>query len=181
LFHDPATLLVLRFALALLFATACVHKLRQFGEFRDTVADYELVPPALVTPAALLVIAIELFVVAALLVSAWVPAGSIVAAAVLSVYAAAIGINLARGRDSIDCGCSGAALRQPISGWLVLRNLLLAGAAWWAGAAVAERALGPWDYALTLVALCALLSLYLATEQLLANAPRSRRLSSAYD
>lgn len=174
-------MLVLRLAFALLFAAAGLHKLRQFTEFRDTVSDYELVPAALVTPAALLVIAMELVIVVALLVSVWVPFGSVAAAALLAGYAIAIGINLARGRDSIDCGCGGSSLRQPISGWLVLRNLLLAGAASAAGAGTADRALGAWDYGLAVIALLALAILYRATEQLLANQPRLRRLGSAHE
>src|SRR5262249_14927936 len=47
------------------------------------------------------------------------------AAALLGLYAAAIAVNLARGRRHLDCGCTGPALRRPISGWLVLRNLVL--------------------------------------------------------
>ncbi len=44
----------------------------------------------------------------------------------LILFAAAMAINLRRGRASIDCGCFGSRLRQGISAWMVVRNLSLA-------------------------------------------------------
>ena len=184
LLHDPVILLVARFGLVGLFAAGCVQKLRDFDAFRDNVDHYELVPPFLLTPAALLLVLGEALIVAALLVPATVTLGGVLAVLLLGAYAVAMSVNLFRGRRGLDCGCTGPALRQPISEWLVLRNLLLAGAAWLAGssgAAVVERALGVWDYALVLVALCVTGLLYMASEQLLANAPGLQRLVYADD
>src|SRR6202011_4990388 len=58
-----------------------------------------------------------------------VPTRAIAAAsllALLTIFSGAIAINLARGRTNIDCGCFGPALRQELSGWLLLRNIFLA-------------------------------------------------------
>jgi hypothetical protein len=181
LLHDPVILLVARFGLIGLFAAGCVQKLRHFDAFRDNVDHYELVPPFMLRPAAVLLVLWESLVVAALLIPATVSVGSVLAILLLGAYATAMGINLFRGRRGLDCGCTGPALRQPISEWLVLRNLLLAGAAWLAGGAAAERALGGWDYALVLAALCVTGLLYMASERLLANAPGLQRLIYAYD
>jgi hypothetical protein len=52
--------------------------------------------------------------------------GGCAAAAQLILFAAAIAINLRRGRSSIDCGCFSSRLRQRISAWMVARNLVLA-------------------------------------------------------
>ena len=41
-------------------------------------------------------------------------------------YAAAIAINLARGRHDLTCGCGGPNDRRPIAAWMVWRNLGLA-------------------------------------------------------
>ena len=41
----------------------------------------------------------------------------------LSLYTAAIVLNLARGRRDIDCGCGGPGSRQTLHEWLVWRNL----------------------------------------------------------
>src|SRR5690606_791824 len=46
----------------------------------------------------------------------------------LVVFAFAIGINVARGRKAIDCGCFRTGYKQNLSWLLVLRNVLLAGA-----------------------------------------------------
>jgi hypothetical protein len=54
--------------------------------------------------------------------------GAWLAALLLSGFAAAIAINLARGRKAIDCGCFQSALRQPLRIVLVARNLLLVAA-----------------------------------------------------
>ena len=45
--------------------------------------------------------------------------------ALLLSYAAGIGMNLARGRVDLDCGCAGFTDRRPIAAWMVWRNLLL--------------------------------------------------------
>ncbi|HEX4178601.1 MAG TPA: MauE/DoxX family redox-associated membrane protein, partial [Rhizomicrobium sp.] len=42
------------------------------------------------------------------------------------VFALAMGINIRRGRDRIDCGCGETFLRQTLSWTLVMRNGLLA-------------------------------------------------------
>jgi len=48
-------------------------------------------------------------------------------AALLLAYAAAIAINLQRGRRDLACGCGGPHERRPIAAWMVWGNLLLAG------------------------------------------------------
>src|SRR5262245_21207677 len=123
---DPAVDLALRVSLALLFATAAWHKLRAPRAFTATLAEYRLLPPALAPGAAVLVVVVELAIVVGLL--AVRRTGLAAAAVLLLVYAAAVAVNLLRGRDHIDCGC-GPAARQPISGWLVGRNLVLAAVA----------------------------------------------------
>ena len=49
-------------------------------------------------------------------------AGSAAAAILLGLFSVAIGINLARGRSHIDCGCFQSALRQQLSISLLVRN-----------------------------------------------------------
>ncbi|MEF9603853.1 methylamine utilization protein MauE, partial [Paracoccus sp. PXZ] len=54
---------------------------------------------------------------------------AITAAGLLLVFAAALAINVLRGRTQIDCGCFRNGLKQPVSWLLVLRNLVLTGLA----------------------------------------------------
>ena len=85
-------------------------------------------------------------------------------------------MNLYRGRRFIDCGCAGAAGHQPLSGWLVARNLLLAVLALAAMLPVQARPL-VWVDAITVAAAVgAAALLYAAGNRLIANGPDLARL-----
>lgn len=117
---DPGFALTIRWVLALVFLLAVVHKLKSPAAFKVTLKNYRLLPDSLLTPSMYAVIATELLVVAALLANSLL--GGVVAAGLMTVYTAAISINLIRGRRDIDCGCSGPAVRETLSAWLVVRN-----------------------------------------------------------
>lgn len=137
--HDPVVILAVHAAFALLFAAAARHKLRDRAAFAATLAAYRVLPAAATGAAGAGVAAVEAAIAVAWLLPG---AGRIAAAgtiALLVAYGAAIALNLARGRRTIDCGCGIGGAPQPISAWLVARNACLAGAAWWttvAGAGV---------------------------------------------
>jgi hypothetical protein len=169
---------IVRAGLALLFASAAAHKLRDRRRFRETLAEYRLLPAAAVSIVAGLLIAVEAGIAMSLVTIGGRLAGLTGAAAVLVVYAGGIGINLARGRRDLDCGCAGPAVRRPISGWLVGRNLVLAALALAATAPVSPRAL-VWADGLTIVAAtAALVALYAACDGLVAQLPAIARLRS---
>ncbi len=166
---DPALDLTLRATLALLFTGAAVHKLRDPRTFAATLAEYRLLPRRLAGGASALLVAAELGVATGLVVARRAGLGG--AAALLVLYAGAIAINLARGRADIDCGCAGPATRRPISGWLVGRNLALAGMALVALAPGAQRPLVWIDGLTVLGATLAAAACWAATDRLLAHAP----------
>jgi hypothetical protein len=123
---DPLLELTAAWALAALFAASTAHKLAALAEWPGVVRNYRLLPEALTgTFAGALLVAAAL-TCAALLWSATRRIGACAAAAQLIVFAAAMAINLRRGRTSIDCGCFGSRLRHGISAWMVARNLALA-------------------------------------------------------
>jgi uncharacterized membrane protein YphA (DoxX/SURF4 family) len=123
-----AAALAFRFILGCVFLSAAVPKLVNRGEFRRAVSNYGLLPPRLVTPAALAVPALELACAIALLLGVAVrPVGSI-AAALLAGFAIAVATNLLRGR-TIDCGCTGSVAPRAITWQLVVSDLALAGMA----------------------------------------------------
>lgn len=109
----------------LVFLLAGASKLRHRDLLPGVIANYRLLPERLVTPAALLLPAVELLVGAALVLGArpWAPLAAIL---LLLAFAAAMAINIRRGRRHIDCGCGQSALRQELGWPLVVRNLLLA-------------------------------------------------------
>jgi hypothetical protein len=118
--------LAVRVLAALLFLTAAYGKFRRIAVFQGVVANYRLLPDALVAPVAYLLPPAEALLGAALLLRlgpSWPELG---AAALLVVFAAAMAVNLRRGRRHIDCGCFQSALAQMLSWKLVIRNLVLA-------------------------------------------------------
>jgi hypothetical protein len=173
---DPVIDAALRAVFGLLFLVAAVHKLRDLGRFEATLAEYRLLPTRLVPVAAGAVPAVEAAVAVALAVPGLGRPGLAGAAVLLVIYAAAVAINLARGRRDIDCGCAGPAVRRPLSGWLVGRNLVLAAAALGGLAPVGARAL-VWVDVLTVAGATAVLgALWAALDRMIALAPALARV-----
>lgn len=169
---DPALQLALRAALALLLATAASHKLRDLARFRATLAEYEILPRAIVTAVAPAVAVAEAVLAVMLLSGSAVALAAVAVSSLLLAYAAAISVNVRRGRLDIDCGCMGPASRVPLGHGLVLRNLLLASAAALLVVPAAPRVLEWLDVAGALAATVALSACWLAVERMLVLAPR---------
>jgi len=167
---DPVVLATLRAALALLFAAAALHKLRDPAGFGAVLAEYRVLPRSLLRAGVWLVPALEAGIALALLAPGRL--GPAAAAGLLTSYAAAVGLNLARGRRELDCGCLGPGQRQPISGALVARNALLAAGALACLLRVAPRALVWLDFATIAAASACLVLLWLGAQRALALRPR---------
>lgn len=174
---DPALHITLRAALSLLFLWAAVHKLRDIAAFTQAFNGYQLLPERLVPAASMCLIAVELALACSL---PWLSAGApaLIAACLLAMYAAAIAINLARGRRHIDCGCAGPAERQPLSGALIVRNAVLCVAALVAAVPSSPRPLEWMDLATIAGGIAAFCFLYASVDGLLANASRLASLRS---
>ncbi len=173
---DPALALAARLGLALLFASAAWHKLRDLEVFRTALEGYRLVPRPAEGVAVFALIACELAIAGALVRSSL---GGLPAALLLTLYTAAIALSLARGLREIDCGCFGPAARQPLSAGLVVRNLGMI-----ALALVCTLPAGPrtliWLDVVSIGAAVGLGAiLYGTANTLLANAPRLRALRGA--
>src|SRR6266568_2032347 len=120
-------LLLARLLLAVVFILAGLAKLADRAGSRKALLDFG-VPAKFVAPFAVLLPLAELAVAVALIptVSAWW--GAIGALALLLLFVAVIGYNLAHGRTP-DCHCFGQLHSAP-AGWSTLsRNLVLAGIA----------------------------------------------------
>ena len=174
---DPAVSALLAGAFALLFASAALHKLIDPARFGEAFRAYELLPASLAWVSALLPV-FELVVAAALLPAASRSGAAAAGAALLLLYAAAMAVNLGRGRRDLDCGCGGPSARRAIGVWMVYRNLLLAALLAVLLLPSAPRPLGAVD-ALTIGAGTAVAALlYLCAEVLLGRVapylPRAR-------
>jgi hypothetical protein len=171
---DLAATLVLRaFALvtALVLVAAALQKLRDWPSFRAVVADYRLLPDALVVPGALAVAAAELLAGVALAVEPLRVPGAWLGSAVIGASTAAVAVNMLRGRTHIDCGCGGIEGRQPLSWALVVRNLVLVAGLVAGTAVTAPLPAGALAYSTLAAATLAGLALYAAASQLIANRP----------
>jgi hypothetical protein len=152
------------------FAEALHHKLDSVVRFAATFSAWKLVPESVVPVIARVVITLEAITVLACL---FIPrAGVAIAAALLTVYALGMGLNRARGRSFIDCGCGDEPV--PLSLALILRNVVLSVLA---SSALLADPIGPlnWGETLTeIAAATAAIGLYRVTNILIANAARFR-------
>jgi hypothetical protein len=142
--------LAIRALVGLVFLTAAWGKLRHRLEFQGVVANYRLLPDALVVPFAMALPPLEAAVGVLLptgLAAPWIEA---VAAALLLLFAFAMAVNIRRGRSDIDCGCFQSALKQTLGWSLVARNAVLALAA--GAAALPEGPVPAWARAEGLLA-----------------------------
>ncbi len=123
---DPAVLGLITACAVLLFGAGAVHKLRDPRRFTELFAAYQLLPARTRPLLSRLVPYAELAIAAGLAVDVARPAAAAAGVALLLVYAAAICINLMRGRFELACGCGGPDDRNPIAAWMVWRNLISA-------------------------------------------------------
>jgi len=169
---DPLLSRTISAAFALLLLLAAWHKVAARDSFTVALGEYRLLPAALLPLAVVLIAGLEAGLGLAWLAGYGSGAVSLLTAALLAAYAAAIAINLWRGRVHISCGCGfggATAEHQPLSWWLVARNLLLGAVAVVATVPAASRDLGLYDWLTMTLALVTAGVLYSGASQLLRN------------
>ncbi|HUL18097.1 MAG TPA: MauE/DoxX family redox-associated membrane protein [Steroidobacteraceae bacterium] len=169
---DPAIGTLLAGAFALLFASAALHKARDLALFAQIVAAYGVLPGA--AGLAWLVPLAEALVSAGLLlpVTRWAAAAT--GSGLLLLYAAAMALNLLRGRRELSCGCGGPNERRPIAAWMVWRNLFLAGTLRVVSLPWTDRPLQPVDLLTVAAGVAVTALIYMSADGLLARiAPRT--------
>ncbi len=121
-----ALVALVRIALGGVLLAAASTKLPDMAAFAESVANYRLLPAALVPAAAAAVVGAELTAGALLVAGRHARAAALVTAALLAAFAVALASALLRGID-LRCGCFGG---QESATWLtVLRDLGLVAAA----------------------------------------------------
>jgi len=111
--------------LSYLFLNAAFSKIQNPAYFRQSIADYQLLPVPLLKTGGYTLIGLELLAGVFALIPTTAIFSVLIMAALLGTYALAIAVNLVRGRRYLDCGCNGPNNRQAITWFLVLRNLAL--------------------------------------------------------
>jgi hypothetical protein len=181
---DPVLATAAQAGTAIVVLLGALAKWRRPAAFRRALGDYQLLPGALVEPAAFAIAAAETAGAAALLFPATRVLGAALLAMLLLVFAAGLALNIVRGHTDIDCGCSGfAAARHDaprgIGWWHVARALLLAALAATAFAEPAARAIVWLDYLTLLFAVLLAVCALLTFDVLLANTPRLTQLRNS--
>ncbi|WP_414902306.1 MauE/DoxX family redox-associated membrane protein [Sphingomonas flavalba] len=169
---DPFLLLLARAALGGLMLAAALHKIGDPVRFAGAVDGYRLVPAPLVRPTAWTIMLAELAAALAVLWPfgiAW-RTGLGGVAMLMSLYTAAIAINLLRGRGNVDCGCMGFGAGKRIRWAMVWRGGGLAAVSALAALApVAARRLLWIDWFGVGAGLLCLVLLYLAFDAIIAT------------
>lgn len=180
---DPVLTRAAGAALAVIFIAGAWQKLRDAELFRGAVENYRLLPDAMVGPFSRLLPLWELAAGALLLFPATRAAAGGLALPLLLAVTGAVAVNLLRGRRDFDCGCGGLAaghVGEQTLGWgLVLRNGVLAAALLLALREDVSRPLVWVDYLSVAGGTLALIGLYIAANQLMANQPRLQALRNA--
>ena len=179
---DPLILRIISIGFASLFLLAAWHKSGNRVQFRGHLLAYQILPSAMIPLAVIAIPLIEFLLGMAWLVTALlairVDLVPLLSTLLLTAYTTAIAINLIRGRRHIDCGCGFSAVAgmgasdgntQQLSTGLVIRNIAIIFTASLANAPVSSRELGLLDYFSLLTAGIALILIYAALNQLLAN------------
>jgi hypothetical protein len=144
--NAPADFVVaVRTLIALVFLAAAAAKMRHWTVFPGIVANYRLLPPFLVGPVAIVLPPVEAAIGAALPTGLLAPVAEAAAVLLLAAFAAAMAINLLRGRGHIDCGCFQGTLKQELRWALVSRNVLLLALLLFVGAAP-QRGIDGWAW-----------------------------------
>lgn len=152
-----------------LFVTAGVHKFQARDYYRELMSSY--FESLKVSRSMVAVVGCaELFVAVLLLLPQSRSTGLLLAALILSFYAAMMAVQIKRGRDDIACGCAGPASMLTVSPALVVRNLLCAVLATVAVflPELSSSALSAYTLAGGIAAL--MVVLYVCSDQLIANA-----------
>ncbi len=176
---DPAISLSFGLSLAALLGAAAAHKIVSFSEFVGVVRNYRIAPNGLAAVIALVVIGVESALALGLLAPAFRSAAALGAAMLFAVYAGAIGFNLSRGNNAIDCGCSFGAAADRLGPALLFRNGALVAAALLTALPTSAREIGPFGYTSAALFVLTISILYLAAESARSNADRFHAMGHA--
>lgn len=154
---DPFVQLAAVGAIGIVFARAIVEKASNFIVYAATLRDYRVIPDALAPFAAVCLFVAEVATLSLLALPETRAAGAWIAMALLALYAVAMSLALAAGRQEIECGCGGEG--QIVSWALVARNAALIALCALITAPEAPRNLSWFDHAQVV---CAILVFWLA-------------------
>ncbi len=108
-----------RIILGLIFIFASWDKVLEPAAFARVIANYQILPEALVAPAAIFLPWLELTCGICLVADRWTSGSATIVTALIVIFTAAIGFNIYRGMD-VACGCFTLDQSAPAGMWLYL-------------------------------------------------------------
>jgi len=120
---------VVRLALGAIFVYASIDKIRHPAAFAEAIANYRILPDALVNPTAVILPWLEVVIGALLMGGVWMPGAAVLATVLLTVFEGAFIFNIVRGLN-VYCGCF-ASTGEVLHGnaWYLARDSLFLAAA----------------------------------------------------
>jgi hypothetical protein len=185
---DPVYASAAQAGMAVVVLLGAFARWRRPEAFGDAVANYRLLPGALVTPASFAILAAETGGAVALLFPDTRVIGAALLVALMLAFAAGLAFNIVRGHTDIDCGCSafGAARTSASAnaprgiGWFhVARALLFAALAATAFIEPAVRPIVWFDYVTLFFSVLLVACALVIVDALLANVPRLAHLRNS--
>jgi hypothetical protein len=168
---------VARLTIAVIFALAAYHAMREWTEFGGIVEQYRIIPHRLARLTARILPLLEWLAGVALVLPKTSRVGAVLGLCLMALFTAAITVNIARGRLAIDCGCGGAS-GQKLSRGLVVRNLVLTFGLVLGWAAPPHGVVDGTTTIVVIGASLAFTALYFAANQLMTNFQAFSALSS---
>jgi uncharacterized membrane protein YphA (DoxX/SURF4 family) len=116
---------ICRLALGGIFIYSSLDKIAHPEEFARIIANYGILPDALVTLPALVLPWLELFAGLLLVAGIWTRSAAALLSLLLLAFILALGVNAVRGID-VSCGCFSTSAEIKENAWgLILRDLLI--------------------------------------------------------
>lgn len=159
---DPVLQWTFALTLALVFGSAAVSKSLAWAEFEGVVQNFGVLPNRVVPMVSWVLPPLELVLASLILFPETRAFAALLMMLLLIVFAAAIAINVQRGRTDIDCGCFRSSLKQNLSWWMVLRNAVLTLFAWFCTASITPRELSWADNFIVVMAALVLFIVYMS-------------------
>jgi len=173
---DPLIHVVAAGFIVVVLARAVADKLHAYAIYSAILADYRLLPAAVVPVAAAALLAAEAVAIVLLLVPATSAFGALLAVGLFCLYGLAMTLALLGGRTEIECGCGGEG--QLVSWGLVARNGVLAALAAGLVLPTTARSLGFFDFLVAAVAVAVVCLLLAIAEKTIGTAAVIKRLDT---
>lgn len=175
---DPQVVVALKVFYSAFWLMACWPKLHDPIRFSGVINAYELVPTDLSVMLSLSIGVTEFSIAVGLWFTPTISFAAFIGIGLIGLYALSIGINLWRGRHSLDCGCLGFGRTQPIGSWMLLRHLVLCGGLWMISSGLIGRELMVLDVVLAVAAGGVMIVMYLTIDSLKQSLPDILKVDS---